>query len=59
MPQSERLSTHGVLEEIENNPILRKQFMEIIMKELKEESELRGCVLGIVGDQLACLGKKK
>ncbi len=55
MPQSERKSAHGLLDEIETNPILRKRFFDILIKELSEESDLNGCVIGIVNNRVSCI----
>jgi hypothetical protein len=59
MPQSERLSAHALLDEIEDNPVLRKRFMDILLKEFTEPSELRSCLIGIVENQITCLNQKK
>lgn len=59
MPQSERLSAHALLDEIEMSPVLRKRFMEIIIKELSEESELKGCVVGVVDNRLSCIDTER
>jgi hypothetical protein len=59
MPQSERLSAHALIEEIESNPVLRKTFMDIIIKEMSQESELKGCLLGVINDQISCINAKK
>jgi hypothetical protein len=41
MPQSERLEVHGILDELEEKPLLRKRLMDLIVEELNQDSELR------------------
>jgi hypothetical protein len=59
MPQSERLSAHALLDEVEENPILRKKFTDIIIKELEEEAELKNCIIGVIKKSVACFEEKQ
>jgi hypothetical protein len=50
MPQSERLEVHGILDELEKKPLLRKQLMDLIIDELKQDSELRRSIEKMIKD---------
>ena len=59
IPQSERLSVHVFLEEIENSPLLRKQFMDMIIKELYQESELKACLTEVINNRILCIDEER
>jgi hypothetical protein len=48
-----------LLDEIETNPILLKRFMDILIKELSEESDLRRCVIGVVKHRISCIDAER
>jgi hypothetical protein len=50
MPQSERLEVHGILDELEEKPLLRKRLMDLIIEELNQDSELRKSIEKMIKD---------